>query len=82
MERGAVAGREIDRVEDVLHADRQAAQRPGRDRGILRALSRRVEIERNEGADFRFARDDRAWLPADLAGWHGRAALMKGCVQG
>src|SRR4029077_2586911 len=58
VERGAVAGGEIDRVENVLHPDRQAGERPRRDRRILRAPPRRVEVERDESADLFLSRRD------------------------
>jgi hypothetical protein len=69
IDRGAVGGREIDGVEDILHADRQPAQRSLRASRRLRAASRRRDVERGEGADLRFSRGDCLRTQIDHRQW-------------
>ena len=56
IDRRAVGGRKLGGVEDVLDADGKPAQRQRRSSGSLGAPPRRLEVERGEGADLRFAR--------------------------
>ena len=75
MDRRAVAGRKVGGVENVLDADRQAAQRQSQELRRIGGAARRLDVERRESADLRLARrngfgaeiDHRTW--GELAGF-------------
>jgi hypothetical protein len=68
IDRRAELGREVGGVENILHADRQPAQRLRREAGRLRLTLRARDVERHEGADVAFACGDRLGAEIDHGG--------------
>jgi hypothetical protein len=65
VDRRAVLGREIDRVEDVLDADGKPAKRRSGKARALRGLARPLDVECGKRADLRLALGDRALASLD-----------------
>src|ERR1700722_13371350 len=59
IDRRAILGRQIGRVVNILHSDRQTAQRQRAQPRPFGGFSRAIDIECNKGADFRLARRNR-----------------------
>ncbi len=75
VDRRAELGREVGGVENIFHADRQSAQRQGREARHLRLAPCARQIERHESADLGLAGVDRLGAQIDDSGRRERARL-------